>query len=319
MDGQRRLLHSQDASHQKIVQPTSSGSEFSQDGKGKAVESNPMDVPPTHPINNTMLDIDESSLAGFLRNVMMPTSPNALAVVGAHPMEFIQQNYYIGRDVFQFGMNSSMEFNDMDFGWMNSQNTRQTTWNYGAVPELEGQHPVRGTRTPDMSTGINAGAEAFQKSIWQWEPGQKDGNHAEQANLSLPIKDMQSLDLRSGPDVLDQTLEQMSRDQILAMLLSCCKPANIARIVESFPSAELLDSLMHSFFRCEVRRTDSWIHIPTFRVQSQRPTFNGMVVAAGAVLSGVPALRKLGFALQEAVHIALRQIVSSQHLYKACD
>jgi hypothetical protein len=234
-------------------------------------------------------------------------------------MEFIQQNYYVGRDVFQFGMDSSMDFNDMDFGWMNSQNTRQTTWNYGAVPELERPRPVRDIRVPDVSTGINAGAEAFQKSLWQWKPGQQDGNHAEQANLSLPIKDMQSLDLRSGPDVLDQTLEQMSRDQILAMLLSRCKPANMARIVESFPSAELLNSLMHSFFRFEVRRTDSWIHIPTFRVQSQRPTFNGMVVAAGAVLSGVPALRKLGFALQEAVCIALRQIVSPQHLYKACD
>ena len=108
---------------------------------------------------------------------------------------------------------------------------------------------------------------------------------------------MQTLEPRHGPDVLDQTLEQTSRDKILAMLLSGCKPSKVSRIVASFPSAEQLDSLMHSFFRSEVHRTDSWIHLPTFSIQSQRPELNGIVVAAGAVLSGVPAVRKLGFAI----------------------
>jgi hypothetical protein len=316
MDGHRRIIQFQDASYQSMPQSTPSGSEFSQDSKGKAIDSNPVDATSVHTMNNAMLDIDDSSLADFLRDVMMPTSPNSLVAAGTHSLDYIQQGYYSGRDVFNFGMESSLDFNDIDFGWMiSSQNARQPAWNYGAAPELERERPVRDTRTPDVSTGISAGAEAFRKSIWQWKPVQQDHAHAEQVNLSLPYKDMQSLAPRHGPDVLDQTLEQTSRDKILAMLLSGCNPSNVSRVVASFPSAELLDSLMHSFFRSEIHRTDSWIHLPTFRVQSQRPEFTGIVVAAGAVLSGVPALRKLGFAIQEAVRPAIPKIVSLHHLF----
>lgn len=314
MDAQRRIIQFQDVSYQSIQQATPSGSEFSQDSRGKAIESNTMDPTPVHSMNNAMLDIDDSSLADFLSNVMMPTSPNSLAAAGPHSFDFIQQSYYSGRDVFNFGMESSLDFNEIDFGWITSQNARQPAWNYGAAPELERAPPVRETRTPDVSTGITAGAEAFQKSVWRWRPVQQDHAHAEQLNLSLPYKDMQSLEPRHGPKELDQTLEQTSRDKILAMLLSGCKPQNVTRIVASFPSAELLDSLMHSFFRSEVHRTDSWIHLPTFRVQSQRPELVGIVLAAGAVLSGVPALRKLGFAIQEAVRLAIPAIVSPSHV-----
>jgi hypothetical protein len=319
MDTHRRIIQFQDVSYHSMPQPTPSGSEFSQDSKGKALEPNPVDSTSVHSLNNAMLDIDDSSLADFLSNVMMPTSPNSLAAAGPHSLDFIQQSYYTGRDVFNFGMDSSLDFNEIDYGWITSQNARQPTWNYGAASELERAPPVRDTRTPDVSSGISAGAEAFQKSIWRWRPVQQDHAHAEQVNLSLPYKDMQSLEPRHGPDVLDQTLEQTSRDKILAMLLSGCKPSNVSRVVASFPSAELLDSLMHSFFRSEVHRTDSWIHLPTFKVQNQRPELNGIVVAAGAVLSGVPALRKLGFAIQEAVRLAIPKIVSShQFSNQAC-
>jgi hypothetical protein len=262
-----------------------------------------------------MLDINDSSLADFLSNVMMPTSPDSLAAAAPHSLDFIHQNYYTGRDVFNFGMESSLEFNEIDFGWITSQNARQPAWNYGAAPEPERALPLRETRTPDVASSIKAGAKAFEKSIWQWNPVQQDHAHAEQVNLSLSGKDMQTLEPRHGPDVLDQTLEQTSRDKILAMLLSGCKPSNISRVVASFPSAELLDSLMHSFFRSEVHRTDSWIHLPTFSVQSQRPELNGIVVAAGAVRSDVPALRKLGFAIQEAVRLAIPKVVSTYYLF----
>jgi hypothetical protein len=314
MDGQRRIIQFQDISYPSMPQPTPSGSEFSQDSKGKAIDSNPMDATSVHTMNNAMLDIDDSSLADFLRDVMMPTSPNSLVAAGTHSLDYIQQGYYYGRDVFNFGMESSLDFNDADFGWISSQNARQPIFNYGAAPEIERERLVRDTRTPDVSTGISAGAEAYQKSFWQWKPAQQDHAHAEQVNLSLPYKDILNLEPRHDPDVLDQTLEQTSRDKILAMLLSDCTASNVSRVVASFPSAELLDSLMHSFFRSEVHRTDSWIHLPTFRVQTQRPELTGIVVAAGAVLSGVPALRKLGFAIQEAVRLGIPKIVSL-HLF----
>jgi len=139
-------------------------------------------------------------------------------------------------------------------------------------------------------------------------PVQQEHAYAEQVNLSLPYKDMQNLEVRLSPDVLDHRLEQNSRDRILAMLLSTCEPSNVSRVVTSFPSADLLDSLMHLFFRSELPRADSYIHLATFS-QYQSSELNGIVVAAGAVLSSVPTVRKLGFAIQEAVRLAIHRIV----------
>jgi hypothetical protein len=68
---------------------------------------------------------------------------------------------------------------------------------------------------------------------------------------------------------------------------------------------------MHLFFQAELSRTDSWLHIPTFKPQTQRPELNGIVIAAGAVLSKITTVRKLGLAIQEAVRLALPQIVQS--------
>lgn len=197
----------------------------------------------------------------------------------------------------------------MDFGWINSQNSRAPVWNsaFNLVPELDPALP--GQQTPDVRNGITAGAEAYERSLFRWAPQKQEHAYAEQVNLSLPYKDIQNLETRLSPEILDHRLEQNSRDRILAMLLSTCKPANVERVVTSFPSAELLDSLMHIFFRSELSRTDSWIHLPTFRPQAQRPELNGIVVAAGAVLSTVSTVRKLGFAIQEAVRLSIPKIV----------
>jgi hypothetical protein len=77
MDGQRRIVQFQGVPYQSIPQPTLSGSEFS---KGKGVNFIPVESTSVHSMNNTMLDIDDSSLADYLSNGMMPTShelPNA--------------------------------------------------------------------------------------------------------------------------------------------------------------------------------------------------------------------------------------------------
>ncbi|TVY86961.1 Early growth response protein 1-B [Lachnellula willkommii] len=270
------------------------------------------EVSSTPLVDNALLGIDESSLAEFLRDVMMPITPDSLA--GQQGMDFLPQ-HYTGRDVFNFGMDSSLDMNDGDFGWINSQNClrqQQSAWN----PHIEVEHPVdRGQRAPDVSSGMTAGAEAFQKSVWQWKPNQTEHANAEQANLAISHKDMQwqYLEARLAPDILDQRIEYNSRDKILAMLLSTCEPGNVPRVVSSFPSAELLDSLMHLFFRSDLHSTDAFIHLPTFRPQYQMPELNGIVVAAGAVLSNVPTVRRLGFAIQESVRAALIKICESDN------
>jgi hypothetical protein len=306
MEGQSRIFF-QGVQHQNYSMQSPGNGPFSESSRpmlSEAMHSSALNVTSASLEDDSMLEIDDSSLAEFLRDVMMPASPNSM--VGANALEFIPQSYE--RDVFNFGMESSLDFNDLDIGWMNSQNSRTPMWNHNVLPGQDDRLDC-GQETPDVRSGINAGAEAFQKSLWRWKPVQQEHAYSEQVNLSLPYKDMQNLETRLAPDILDQRIEATSRDRILAMLLSTCEPANVSRVVTSFPSADLLDSLMHLFFRTELSRTDSWIHLPTFRPQVQRPELNGMVVAAGAVLSAVPTVRKLGFAIQEAVRLAIPQIV----------
>lgn len=255
----------------------------------------------------SMLDFDDSSLADFLRDVMMQASPPS--ALESNTLDFMPQSYS-SRDVFNFGIDSSLDLDDLDFGWISSQNGKGSGVNSNQLPENNDLALEHGQKTPDVRSGITLGAEAFQKSLWRWAPVQQEHGYAEQVNLSLPSNDMGALESRLGVDVLEQHLEQNSRDRILAMLLSTCEPANIPRVASSFPSADLLDSLIHCFFRSELSRSDSWIHLPTFQPQFQRPEFNGIVAAAGAVLSSVPTVRKLGFAIQETVRLTLPKIVS---------
>jgi len=318
MDAQHRNLQFQDLSYQTMAVHAPSSSNFPQESKGKGVDSMheaSVDATPAHLMSNAMLNIDDSSLAEFLRDIMMPTPPNPLPGESQHSLDFIQQSYYSGRDVFNFGIESSLDLTDIDFGWISTQNARLPGLNFPPVPDMELDRPERGQYTPDMSSGITAGAEAYQKSVWRWRPAQQDHGHAEQVNLSVPSRDLRLLESHHCPDGLERRLEQNSRDKILAMLLSGCEPKNVSRVVASFPSADLLDSLMQNFFRSEVYRTDSWIHLPTFRPQNQRPELNSIIVAAGAVLSTVPTVRKLGFALQEAVRLAIPVAVSPQSLF----
>lgn len=307
LDSRKRVYNYPDHQSQSLPTPASSSVTFSQDpriSQPGTMHGSPLEVSSTSLVDNALLGMDESSLAEFLRDVMMPVSPNSLAA--QHSTDFLPQQYSnSGRDVFNFGMDYSLDMNDVDFGWIHSQNSlrQQPVWN----PPQEIEQPVvRGHPTPD----ITAGAEAFQKSVWRWKPNQKEHTNAEQINLSIP-KDMQYLEARLPPDVFNQRIEQSSRDQILAMLLGTCEPENITRVVTSFPSADLLDSLMHLFFRSELQSTDAFVHLPSFRPQYQLPELNAIVVAAGAILSNVPTIRRLGFAIQESVRTALVKIVSS--------
>jgi len=237
--------------------------------------------------DDTMLDIDDdSNLAEFLRDIMAHGSPNTSE--NSVPIDFNPQTYS-SWDVFNFGMESSLEFNDMDLGWISSQNNQASAMNRSMVFDNIDPALDRGQKTPDVQISINLGAEAFSKSLWNWLPGQCEHGWMELGNLSLPYKDIEGLENRSTPDLLDNRLEQSSRDAILAMVLSTSgQESGIARAITSFPSAQLLNSFIHLFFRSEVSKADSWIHLPTFHPRTQRPELNGILVAAGAILSTVP-------------------------------
>ncbi|ORY19318.1 major facilitator superfamily domain-containing protein [Clohesyomyces aquaticus] len=89
----------------------------------------------------------------------------------------------------------------------------------------------------------------------------------------------------------------------MALVLATCNPANIKRIASSFPSVELLDSLIQYFLTSPSLGAKQWFHLPTFSPSRLRPELLASVVAAGAVSTPDIPLRKLGYALQEASRI----------------
>jgi hypothetical protein len=238
----------------------------------------------TIPDEDPMIDIDDSSLAEFLQDIMTRGSPN---YSNDNPsMDLIPQNS--SWDVLNFGIDSSLDFNDMDLGWISSHN-QTALFNYDMFSDLNGPPLDQGQQTPDVQPSITLGAEAFRKSLWTWLPGQLEHAFMEVSNLSLTSKDMEGLESRGSPDISDHQLEQTSRDDILAMVLSMnSQHGGISRVIPSFPSTQLLNRLMHMFLKSEATNVHSWIHLPTFRPRTQGPEFNAIVIASGAILSAVP-------------------------------
>lgn len=319
--GQNQMYQYPDPQQQSLPMQIPGTNTFSQNSRpmptshpSEMMNDSVMSMPSAPLDDDSMLGMDDSSLAGFLRDIMMPASPHSLA--DTTQMEFMPQAYE-SRDVFNFGIDSSLEFNDLDFGWITSQNSRAPTFNFNMLPDYSDPPLDHGQQTPDVRGTISLGTEAFQKSLWNWLPEQREHGFNEISDLSLPHKDMESLEGRAPAEMLEHQLDQSSRDAILTMLITTYShETNIPRVVTSFPCAQLLDSLMHVFFKSEMSKTDSWIHFPTYRPQNQRPEFNGIVVAAGAILSPVPTVRKLGFAIQEAVRLAVIRIVCYSQPHK---
>jgi hypothetical protein len=270
-----------------------------------------MQLPTTSLGGDPLAEFDDSSLADFLKEIMH-TSPDAVA----RPLFADATSTYTSRDVLNFGINTTFDFSDIDFGLLPLPPLPEAERPpYTANNVANEQAPGSGTRTPELRNSISLGTQAFRKSVWQFIPSQEDHGYAEQLNLSLPYQDIDSPEIRLAADVSisNQRLSQSSRDRILAMILTTCEPSMFPRVVSSFPPPELLDNWMHQFFSFELSRTDSWIHLPTFRLNDQMPELNGIIVAAGAVLSTIPVVRKLGFAIQEAVRLAIPKIFEADN------
>ncbi len=243
-------------------------------------------MPSGHLNEDPMLDLDDSSLAEFLQNIMTRGSPNFSQDPAS--MDFMPQADG-SWDVLNFGIDSSLEFNDRDLGWITSQNNHTSILSYNVMTDFDDPPLDPGQQTPDVQSSISLRTEAFQKSLWNWLPSQREHGYTEIPNLSLPHKDMEGLENRVAPEVIDHQLEQSSRDAILAMVLNTnSQKSGILRVIASFPSAQLLNSLMHFFLISEFAKMDSWIHLPTFCPRNHIPELNGIVIAAGAILSPVP-------------------------------
>lgn len=245
---------------------------------------------------------DGVHLGDFLADIMMSVSPNQLDMgpVGSNSTDILMP------DVFDFGIEKDFDLNAIDFQLLSQP----------FIPGSPTHQPIDAddTNCPPSRAEYNNGAgldpvsvEAFQKSLWRWTPGQTDRGHCEQINLSLPYHLGVPSSFTTRPCV--EALNQLARDRMLAMVLDTCEREAVPRIVTSFPSAELLDHLMQEYLVFHDQEPDPFIHVPTFQPQLMRAELVASTVFFGAVRSPVPLIRKLGFALQESVRLAIPKAV----------
>lgn len=248
-----------------------------------------------------MLNFDSMPLVDFLRDPHIAVNqPDSGQVLGGDDV--------FPRDVLDFGVDLTLDMPNIFDGELQSSLDHQLM--PPPLVELRDQERTghrSGLTTPGLRGNINiiASAQAFKESLWLWTPEKEDHGALEQLHLSLP---WEGVSPESQPrvdfPVMHQSITNAVRGQILAMVLRTCESVIYSHVVSNFPSAELLTNLVHNFVSFHVRRDMSWIHPATIQLSHERPEFLAGMICYGAAISQVPEIRKLGFAMQEAVRVA---------------
>lgn len=254
-----------------------------------------------------ILSYGDSSLAEFLRDIMMPDhAPNELR---PNKNDFLQP--FSPKDILDFSVNYDFDFEGASElpSMLGSAQAAQVS----AVRFADQSRPISrsGYTTPNTRAGIKLSTQAFKESLWSFEPVEADHQGADQVHLSLPFEDLVSPTRCTALEPPCASLDQISRDRLLAMILATCEQSVVLRILSSFPSAELLTNLLHNFLFHNVEQTDSWVHLPTIESTELKPEVLLTFVAAGAALSTIPVIRKLGYAFQEASRETTSKMVGS--------
>lgn len=221
-----------------------------------------------------------------------------------------------------FDFDTSVELDDMDLRFLDAYNTNVPFELGGGSPAAAAGHaqpPADGSTDPCRPAAICT--ETFRKH-WKFRPNAQDHGSAEEHNLSLPSAgfDHESPESRIslGRRVTSPGLSVAARDKILTTVVQSCSSENLSRAVASFPSVELLDTLLQYYLTSPLARAESFLHAATFDPSEKRPEILAAMVACGAVLTSDPALSKLGFAIQESLRVVVPRHVGHNISMKEC-
>ncbi|KFY95369.1 hypothetical protein V500_02820 [Pseudogymnoascus sp. VKM F-4518 (FW-2643)] len=263
--------------------------------------------------SNALIDCDESEFAYFLREVMMPTPLEPFN--GQQPLsQGTDAQSMALRDVLSFGLESNLELNDQDYTLMDFYQGKAVhdTAHIREVIDnssLQYEMPTPQSNAPAEKTAerLALGIEAFRKSLWCWTPVRADTGSIEQENFTLHPSETSSPStyFEESMHVNTDSLNAAGRDKIVSMVLSTSSRSSFTKIMSSFPSVELLHNLIHFFLASHTMQSDTWIHPPTLKIGGQNAELLGSIVSAGAALSTSLTIRKLGFAIHEAVRKSL--------------
>lgn len=154
--------------------------------------------------------------------------------------------------------------------------------------------------------------EVLDRSPFLWKPNSQDAevpeNSAYAVNEDNPETSPRTIEqiISGGSNAGITPLNDGRRDALLVMVSKITKSEFRSG---SFPSTALFNILVRAFFIRESYRIDTWMHAASFHPPSTQTELLGAVIAAGATLLVVPALWKMGHAMQETVRIALYEYV----------
>lgn len=227
----------------------------------------------------------------FLRDVLYP-----------QPVDLSRPSESQGPAVLDFCDDMDMDLTEMDFGLLDHWNLDLDDGSL-ITPTMAGHNPQNSLEMSQMRQNL---ANVWGELPWKWDPTTKDNAYTEQGNLPISATDVSNAQFqevkRQLERVVDQRLNLPSRDQILAIVLKTCRDASTAgRVAASFPTVDVMDTMVQAFLAAHLRQVSTWIHYPTLKLNAVWPEWIGNAVAAGAVLMPAPTLRKFGFAVQEAV------------------
>jgi hypothetical protein len=175
----------------------------------------------------------------------------------------------------------------------------------GPVQEKDRPSSSRGsTETPAVRRAAHAGEQAFRESIWLWDPSMGDSSVSEQIHLALP-RDHSDAQYHIREVDAGLRISTMTRDRLLSMILSTCELRVQRQVVRCFPSTEFLSCLLADCQSRHALQISPWIHFPTLDLDNESEEFLAALICAGAADSRLSAVRKLGFALQEATRLAI--------------
>jgi Fungal Zn(2)-Cys(6) binuclear cluster domain/Zinc finger, C2H2 type len=307
--GQGNGCHPQDGNfrgpsnaEQDVLQPTQAESD--------AADS----IPGTQPavprlelvVTDGVMELNGSYFPEFLRNVVAE-SGSSESTPGFDPLANFNQSFF-PQNYIDLGTE------DGDYSWSSD------LWYSDGLQDAF-KLPFESTFTPYAATMSNSsensssagvGVDAFKRSlIGSWTPHAEDSGMMERQNLIAP-KNVDTMPVfTESKKILPEPLSLNARDRILGMVLETCPQSAASRVIASFPSAEFLtDCIQYYFCRRHEEQIDSYIHLPTFRPNTERAELLAMLAAAGAVCTASNVVRKLGYALQEAVRHAIGRRVS---------
>ncbi|WYZ41249.1 hypothetical protein EsH8_V_000144 [Colletotrichum jinshuiense] len=189
------------------------------------------------------------------------------------------------------------DFAMADYSYLETQCDEMGTDTLNPTPEEEPPGD------PGTSAAGAEGREALS-ATGSWEPQSTENNEMERSHLAASEEGLGAPAASSRPllraPAPAMSLPAAARNSIVGMILNTTSRAKAAHVLAAFPSAGALSALLGVYARdWEAARIIDVVHLPTLRLDRQRPEVLGAMVAFGAVGAGSAVARKFGFALQE--------------------